>query len=220
MGMSEPVRIHVSYSTQSGKLGGVITIVGEEGELFRSAVIRAVREQLDANHAGTPYGVRWQDPDYPDSLHAIFPEKLTMGAAREYFGDEIDADPPTIHVDEGGYGGAPEYVAYAIDLVSAGMTIGGYVTATLGAQRAALKVRYRRARELAKDWNDGDYISPELRDVVHAQWVWPRRRFDRVFGLDASRGPLLLRRLGYERRDNHEGVEEWVRVYDEDGSRF
>ena len=215
--MPEPAKIDVSFSNMSSTLTGDVTVRGDSDELFLRAVARAVREQLDAHYSGQPAAIWWADPDYPEGLSMLVPEGTTMGAAREYFGEESDATPPTIHVNEGGIGGDSDTATYIIQLMQTGFAIAGYVSSTLAVQRAAVKVRYGRARQLAKDWNDGDHISPELREVVLAKWIWPRKQFDKVFGLDAYRGPLLLRTLGYERIDMEWG-EEWHKKLDDEGN--
>lgn len=214
--MGDLIRINVSFSTMSGALSGDIVVEGAAKEMFVVATARAVRHQLSDDYRGQPAAVWWADPDFPERLLMIVPEGLTMAAANEYFGDEVTKQPPSIGVNEGGLGGDSDAATYIIELIRSGFEIAGYVSATLAVQRAAVKARYGRARQLAKDWNDGDYIGPELRDVVLAKWIWSRRDFDKVFGLGPSRGPLLLRSLGYQRYDMDWG-EEWHRTSTQDG---
>lgn len=212
--MPNPPTINVSFFNQFRTVSGDVTVEGDSDELFVTATARAIREQLAPDYSGRPAVIWWKDPNYPELLSMVIPRGMTMAAAQEYFGDEADATPPTVGVNEGGYGGDADAANYIIELVRGGFEVGGYVTATLAAQRLAMKVRYGHARQLAKDWNDGDYVSPELRSVVQAKSIWQRRDFDKVFGLDSSRGPLLLRTLGFQRYDMDWG-EEWHRMHDE-----
>lgn len=212
--MSDAIRMNASFATMDGSLSGDIVVEGTTNDLFVVATARAVREQLSPDYDGQPAAVWWTDPDFPEHLLMIVPEGMTLGVAREYFGDEADQYPPTIGVNEGGLGGDSDAANYIIELVRNSFEIAGYVSAALSVQRAAVRAKYGNARRLAKDWNDGDHIAPELRDVVLAKWIWSRRHFDKVFGLGPSRGPLLLRTLGYERHDMDWG-EEWHRTVEQ-----
>lgn len=207
------VRVNVSTEFATHRAHGAVVVTGSPDEEFQVALTRAVREQLNPEFDGHLVGVHWEDPDYPEWLIGVIPDGMTMAAVREYFGDVADQEPPTIGVSDGGFGGDGP-IAYGIELVRSGVEIAGYVAATLAVQRALVRARYGRLRKLARDWNDSDYISSELREAVMAQPVWERGRFDRTFGLDTVRGPLLLRTLGYSRRDYDWG-QVWERSLDD-----
>lgn len=152
------------------------------------------------------YGVRWTDPEYPAFLMQDGTE-LTFGQVRDFFGDEIDADPPTIAVDDGGYGGDEGlWFQYGIEIVRGGFEAAGAVATILGAQRQLARLRFAEYRRLAKQWNDTGTISTELSDLVYNHGTWDRPDFDRAFNLGDLRGPDLLRALGYERREDDWGT--------------
>lgn len=213
--MAERISIntHVATGMSQRPVAGDVTAIGDPHERFEVVLRRAVRAELDPEFTDRLVGIRWQDPDYPEQLMMLFPQEMTMAAVAEYFGPEIEASPPTIQVDDGGYGGdtIPEYV---IELINTGIQLGGYVGASLAVQRSAVKAVYAKTRRLAKDWNDSGRISPELRESVLREPRWRRKAFDQTFGLDAARGPELLRDLGYSRRE-YEWGEYWERSLDD-----
>jgi hypothetical protein len=216
--MTGPISIRVRVSTYMARppASGSVMVAGDPEDLLSEAVVRAVREQLEPNFKGQLPCISWYDPEYPAALVAVYPSEMTLAAVREYFGDEADADPPTIKKFEGGIGGDGALLYYALDLAQTAMAITGYVSASLAVQRGLVKVRYRKFRQLATDWNDSDFVSPELRDAVETERTWLRSDFNKTFGLDASRGPLLLRTLGYRRYNyDRDGAEYWRREVDE-----
>lgn len=192
-----------------------LQVSGLENDLFipgiEKAVVGQVGERILPLHL---FGITWSDPDYPEGLQQIA-GNLTFGQILEYFGAEVEAQPPTIHVDDGGYGGDATYIPYFIQLGHDLLDVGGAVSMTLAAQRALVAVRYGGFRQLAKDWNDSGVVSADLRDAVFNRGSWERREFDRTFALDGARGPELRRELGYQRRDYDWG-EMWTRRFDDD----
>jgi len=162
------------------------------------------------------YGIRWTDPDYP-ALLMQDGTQLTFAQIRDFFGDEIDAEPPTITVDDGGYGGDESlWFEYAIVIIRGVAEAVGVVSTTLGAQRQLARVKFASYRRLAKEWNDTGVISTELQDLVYNHGNWDRNDFDRAFNLGDARGPQLLRDLGYERRRDEWGNESWWRDVNRD----
>lgn len=186
-------------------------VSGEEADNFLDAIkARIVKEQgSEVLRDFGLYGIRWTDPEYPAFLMQDGTE-LTFGQVRDFFGDEIEADPPTITVDDGGYGGDEGlWFQYAIEILRGGFEIAGAVATILGAQRQLARLRFAEYRRLAKQWNDTGTISTELSDLVYNHGNWERPDFDRAFNLGDSRGPELLRALGYERREDDWGNESW-----------
>ncbi|WP_127794464.1 hypothetical protein [Agromyces sp. LHK192] len=204
--------LHIHVSADCGPaVDADVLVVADPSERLIDAAERAVRDQVDARFEGKLVGIIWNDPEYPDRLMQLYPVDLTVGATRAYFGEEADESPATIILTTGGFGGDAQLFAYAIDFVIGSLGTVGTVQTALSVQRAAIRVRYRRFRDLAKQWNDSEYLSPDLVEAVCADPVWRRDHFDRVFGLDEHRGPLLLRTLGYERWSDSSS-ERWHRT--------
>jgi hypothetical protein len=213
------IDVHVRVEGGNGAyLGPPVSMVvsGEGSQNFLGAIkarIKAEQGSEVLRDYGL-YGIRWTDPDYPAFLMQDGTE-LTFAQVRDFFGTEIDADPPTITVDDGGYGGDEGlWFEFSIEIIKGAMEVAGVVGAALGAQRQLARLRFADYRRLAKDWNDGGVISSELRDFVYNHGNWDRTDFDRAFNLGDSRGPQLLRDLGYERRQDEWGNESWWRDAD------
>lgn len=218
-------RIEINVQTPGirwpGDAGSLqVKVSGLSDESFIKAVERSERDSVGQDaKLWDLCGVEWDDPDYPVRLHQIAPEGLSMAQAQEFFGDESTAWPPTIRVTEGGYGGGGEVLLYVIELARTGLEIGGAVGATLAAQRAIMRVHFGKVRRLAKEWNDTSNVSQELADAVYNGSPWQRSDFDKTFALGDSRGPELLRRLGFERQTYPWGGEEWRYDFDAEDRR-
>jgi hypothetical protein len=218
----DQIEVNVTVSGgNGGYLGPTVDlkITSPLTDVFMQAVERGVREQVGdkfGNYDGRKLaGIVWHDPEYPVGLQQIAPDNLTMGQVADYFGEEIHAWPPSIYVDDGGYGGGSTYIPFVITLIQTAGTVGSAIGATLAAQRELVRLRYRNYRQLAKDWNDTGIVSNELRDAVYNAGSWERKEFNQAFGLGPARGPELLRALAFERRKDEWG-EWWYHDFQQD----
>jgi hypothetical protein len=151
-------------------------------------VLEAATEKSDYNRN---YTATLSDPELPYEHQVTIDPGVSLGAVAQWIGDE------TLHLDNGGRGGGGEPGATLLELINAGMWVGGVGTYTYAAYRAALRVKFAEHAREAQAWDDADAISPRLEQLVKAERWWIRRDFDRAFRLDRHRGSLLLRQLGY-----------------------
>lgn len=210
----DEIQVNVRVTGGNGGFRGQplnLRVAGLEDELFIPAVEREVQRSESNGVARVSLcGLVWNDPEFPERLHQIAPQGLTFANLLEYFGEEVDVWPPSINVDDGGYGGGADYIPYVIELTRTGFELAGMASSVLAAQRLLVRMRYSRFRQLAKDWNDTGVVSDELRRAVMAEALWRRTDFDKTFALGAARGPELLRSLEFEKIVDPYSGEVWV----------
>ena len=188
---------------------GEIVVSGTADESFLNAVERSIRQQLAGEPVLPIAGIEWSDPESDERLMQIITDDLTVGHVAAYFESEIEKRPATITLSEAGYGGDfdPGYI------IEIGLQVAGAVSvvrSTLLVQRAAIRLRNRKRRGYAKEWNDTGRIPEDLKDDVLNKGSWPRRDFDLTYGLGNVRGPELLRILGFQQKF-YESFEMWER---------
>lgn len=172
-----------------------VRIDGDPNDSVKELLI----EMLSAR--GTPFSNDWLFLSWPHGAHrteVTLDASVTLGQLHRMFGPDLLSDPPVLRVDDGGRGGGGSWLD-ALDVANAVMNVTGYVAAASAASRAAKTLRYRKPRELARDWEDTDKVSLGLERYVKANDHWPRKLFDSTFGLSRHRGSQLLRELGYVR---------------------
>jgi hypothetical protein len=118
-----------------------------------------------------------------------------------------------IDIDVAGRGGGPLLLMW--DIVEAGLTVAGLVSAGASMRDRILAARDRNRRKAAEEWLDaGRDTEPSwaLRQYVFEERDWERPGFEKRFGLNREQGSALLKACGYRRE--REKPETWVEAED------
>lgn len=215
------MRINLTIQQEAGDSAKTRLDFALEGAPQRlySEAISAAAELHGIPHldGGLPF-IDFDEPEFGVQFTALIEDSATLADVAKIFGDEIDAQPPTLKAGRAGRGGGGLEPILPEDIVSYVRIVGevsGYVALTLAVWKSWVARYFSSTRRAAADWVRTGDLSTELRRKVLSKRDWYQAELDRTFALSPESCTALMTSLGYEFRRHHDD-EFWVDVRSEE----